>query len=235
MTKFLAVLAFAGSILFAHATLSDSPPPVIELTPSNTLVIRGAITDQSVSHAQREFYKLVDKRDKAAYALYIVFDSPGGSVNAGMAFYETVVAYPNVHTIIVRGYSMAAVLPQLLPGHRYLMQSSVILFHPMKTAAPEPATTEQAKKDIEFSAQMELDLESKIAKRAKQTLEFYKKNAAFDWMLYAPKALELGFADSIVVLKCSLELRKQSKVVMQQVIPFLPPIPVTESACPLQL
>ena len=234
---FLAVFVVAGVAGIALATTSHdaSKLPVIELTPDNTVVMNDSFDDDTVAEAQAKFAKLLKKRKNASYDLYLVLDSPGGSVSAGMRLFEFLRNYEGINTITLRSYSMAAMISQLLPGQRYVIESGEFLFHKIKLTIPSPSTPEDNTSTVEFIRSHEFLIESKVAARAKLTLEYYREKTQVDWILSAQQAEKQGFVDAIVSVKCSEALTSTTTTKTVQLLPFLPPIDIKVSNCPLML
>jgi ATP-dependent Clp protease, protease subunit len=128
--------------------------------------------------------------------LYI--NSPGGSVTAGLAIYDTMqyVKAP-VSTICVgQAASMGAVL--LLAGakgKRYSLPSSRIMIHQPLGGARGQAT------DIEIQAREILRMKAKlnelIVKHTGQTIERVEKDTDRDYFMGAAEAKAYGILDSI--------------------------------------
>ncbi|NOJ95565.1 ATP-dependent Clp endopeptidase proteolytic subunit ClpP [Corallococcus sp. CA049B] len=128
--------------------------------------------------------------------LYI--NSPGGSVTAGLAIYDTMqyVKAP-VSTICVgQAASMGAVL--LLAGakgKRYSLPSSRIMIHQPLGGARGQAT------DIEIQAREILRMKAKlnelIVKHTGQTIERVEKDTDRDYFMGASEAKAYGIIDSI--------------------------------------
>ncbi|MCY1033123.1 ATP-dependent Clp endopeptidase proteolytic subunit ClpP [Corallococcus sp. BB11-1] len=128
--------------------------------------------------------------------LYI--NSPGGSVTAGLAIYDTMqyVKAP-VSTICVgQAASMGAVL--LLAGakgKRYSLPSSRIMIHQPLGGARGQAT------DIEIQAREILRMKAKlnelIVKHTGQTIERVEKDTDRDYFMSAAEAKAYGILDSI--------------------------------------
>ncbi|RKH39422.1 ATP-dependent Clp endopeptidase proteolytic subunit ClpP [Corallococcus sicarius] len=128
--------------------------------------------------------------------LYI--NSPGGSVTAGLAIYDTMqyVKAP-VSTICVgQAASMGAVL--LLAGakgKRYSLPSSRIMIHQPLGGARGQAT------DIEIQAREILRMKAKlnelIVKHTGQTIERVEKDTDRDYFMSANEAKAYGILDSI--------------------------------------
>lgn len=174
-------------------------------------------------------------RGNAAYPLYIVFFSPGGSVDAGLMLYETVKAYTNIHTIVIRGYSMAAILPQLIPGKRYIIETGEIMFHRISFAANRQQNPDQAQSLLNSVKALEAFIERKVLARTGLTVEEYRRKSNEEWWVNAQEAIDRNLMDEEVTIKCSKELLKQRTTITIQPLPFLPPMEIESAECPLLL
>ncbi len=132
--------------------------------------------------------------------LYI--NSPGGSVTAGLAIYDTMqYVKPAVSTICVgQAASMAAML--LLAGakgKRYALPNARIMIHQPMGGARGQAT------DIDIQAREILRMKAKlnelIAKHTNQTLERVEKDTDRDYFMGAVEAKQYGIIDEVVVQK----------------------------------
>jgi ATP-dependent Clp protease, protease subunit len=132
--------------------------------------------------------------------LYI--NSPGGSVTAGLAIYDTMqYVKPPVSTICVgQAASMAAML--LLAGakgKRYALPNARIMIHQPMGGARGQAT------DIDIQAREILRMKAKlnelIAKHTNQTLERVEKDTDRDYFMGAVEAKQYGIIDEVVIQK----------------------------------
>src|SRR5690349_7096211 len=128
--------------------------------------------------------------------LYI--NSPGGSVTAGLAIYDTMqYVKPNVSTICVgQAASMGAVL--LLAGakgKRYSLPSSRIMIHQPLGGVRGQAT------DIDIQAKEILRMRAKlnelIVKHTGQTIERVEKDTDRDYFMGAAEAKAYGIIDEV--------------------------------------
>ncbi|WP_338868113.1 ATP-dependent Clp endopeptidase proteolytic subunit ClpP [Myxococcus stipitatus] len=128
----------------------------------------------------------------------IYINSPGGSVTAGMAIYDTMqYVKPPVSTICVgQAASMGAVL--LLAGtkgKRYALPSSRIMIHQPLGGVRGQAT------DIEIQAKEILRMKAKlnelIVKHTGQSIERVEKDTDRDYFMGATEAKAYGIVDDI--------------------------------------
>ncbi len=130
-------------------------------------------------------------------AIYI--NSPGGSVTAGLAIYDTMQYVPcDVSTVCM---GLAASMGQFLlcsgtPGKRYALPHSRILMHQPSGAMQGQAT------DIAIQAEQIIYLKRMMAERIAfhtgQTVEQIEKDSDRDRWFSAAEAKEYGFVDHVV-------------------------------------
>ncbi len=132
--------------------------------------------------------------------LYI--NSPGGSVTAGMAIYDTIqYVKPQVSTICMgQAASMGALLLCAgAKGKRYALPHSRIMIHQVLGGAQGQAS------DIEIQAKEILRLKAKMneimARHPGQPLERIEKDTDRDYFMGAIEAKEYGLIDEVVVHK----------------------------------
>jgi ATP-dependent Clp protease protease subunit len=130
----------------------------------------------------------------------IYINSPGGSITAGMAIYDTMqYVKPDIATICIgQAASMAAVLLAAgKKGKRYCLPNSRVLIHqPLMHGLGGQAT------EIEIHArdimQMKARLNSILADHTGQPIEKIDKDTDRDYILQAPQALEYGLVDQVI-------------------------------------
>ena len=130
-------------------------------------------------------------------SLYI--NSPGGSVYAGLAIYDTMqFIKPDVQTICV-GIAMsmgALLLAGGAEGKRMALPNSKILIHQVSSGFQGQAT------DIEIHANEIIDTRSRLDKilahHTKQDLEKVTKDTERDYFMSAEEARDYGIVDRVI-------------------------------------
>ncbi|NIK79935.1 ATP-dependent Clp protease protease subunit [Paenibacillus castaneae] len=130
-------------------------------------------------------------------SLYI--NSPGGSITAGMAIYDTMqYIKPDVSTICV---GMAASMGAFLLtagaiGKRYALPNSEVMIHQPLGGAEGQAS------DIAIRAKRILNMRDKLnvilAERSGQSLERIEKDTDRDYFMSAAEAKEYGLVDKVI-------------------------------------
>jgi ATP-dependent Clp protease protease subunit len=158
----------------------------------------GPVNEQTANLVVAQMLFLESENPDKDIALYI--NSPGGSVYAGMAIYDTMqFIKPDVSTICV---GMAASMGAFLlaagaKGKRFALPNSRIMIH-----QPSGGSQGQAS-DIEIQAREILYLRERInrimADRSGQTVEKIAKDSDRDNFMSAEDAVSYGLIDKIFV------------------------------------
>jgi ATP-dependent Clp protease protease subunit len=140
--------------------------------------------------------------------LYI--NSPGGSVTAGLAIYDTMqYVKPPVSTICLgQAASMAAVLLAAgSPGKRFAVPNARIMIHQLSGGYQGQAS------DIEIQAKEALRLKARLneilARHTRQPIERIEKDTDRDYYMGPGEAKEYGIIDEVFAHKKALEKKPQ--------------------------
>lgn len=199
MSKVVAAIItiFLGLPAFADA---------IKLTTLNTLNFRDAVSMASVTEAEVKLAALVAQRGKSPYPIYIVFNSPGGSIVAGDNFIQFAKTIPNLQTISIFSASMAAGIVQALPGARNITKNGVLMFHRAAGGFEGYFETGEIESQLKFWKSIVLSMELVNANRLGLPIAEYKQKVVGEYWLYGKDAVQEKAADSLVDLICTPEL-----------------------------
>ena len=131
--------------------------------------------------------------------IYLYINSPGGSVTAGMAIYDTMqYIKPDVVTV---GMGLAASMGQFLltagaPGKRYITPHTRVLLHQPLGGAGGSATEIRINADLILG--MKKELAAITASRTGKTVEQVEADGDRDHWFTALEALEYGFVDRVI-------------------------------------
>lgn len=131
--------------------------------------------------------------------IYLYINSPGGSVTAGMAIYDTMqYIKPDVVTV---GMGLAASMGQFLltagaPGKRYITPHTRVLLHQPLGGAGGSATEIRINADLILG--MKKELATITASRTGKTVEQVEADGDRDHWFTAQEALEYGFVDRVI-------------------------------------
>ena len=131
--------------------------------------------------------------------IYLYINSPGGSITAGMAIYDTMqYIKPDVATVAM---GMAASMGQFLlssgaPGKRYATPHARVMMHQPSGGIYGTAT------DIRINAELIMHMKKVLAEltaaQTGKTVEQISKDADRDRWFTATEALDYGFVDSVI-------------------------------------
>ena len=131
--------------------------------------------------------------------IHLYINSPGGSVSAGLAIFDTMnFIKPEVSTICMGGaYSMGSfLLAAGEKGKRYALANSRVMIHQPSGGAQGQAT------DIEINAREILKTRARLneilAERTGQPVEKIEKDVERDYWLDAKEAKEYGLVDEVL-------------------------------------
>lgn len=160
------------------------------------IMLSGEIDDNLANSVVAQLLYL-DSINHDTISLYI--NSPGGSITAGMAIYDTMnYVKSNVSTICIgMSASMAAFLLSCgQKGLRYALPNSEVMIHQPLGGAQGQAT------EIKIAAERILKLKEKInrilSKNTGQDLEKIQNDTERDYFLSAEEALDYGLIDKVI-------------------------------------
>jgi ATP-dependent Clp protease protease subunit len=167
------------------------------LLKDRVIFLVGEVNDQTANLVVAQMLFLESENPDKEISLYI--NSPGGSVTAGMAIYDTMqFIKPQVSTMCL-GFaaSMGAfLLAAGEKGKRYSLPNSKIMIHQVLGGARGQAT------DIEIHARDIIRTKEQmnriLADRTGQPYEKVKADTERDYFMTAPEAQEYGLIDTVV-------------------------------------
>jgi ATP-dependent Clp protease protease subunit len=130
--------------------------------------------------------------------IYLYINSPGGSVTAGMAIYDTMQFIPNDVVTVATG--LAASMGQFLlssgtKGKRYATPNARVLMH--QPSGGIGGTASDIKIQAELILHMKKVMAERTAEQTGQTVDTILKDNDRDKWFTATEALEYGFFDKI--------------------------------------
>ncbi len=181
-------------------------PILIEkkLLDSRTLIISGPVTDKLCTSVISRLLVLEEMDPKGEITAFI--NSPGGSADSGFAMYDMLkfISCP-VRTIVNGICASAAVLVFLAgnEGSRLTFPHSRFLIHQPSTGGRGTAS------DLHITAQQVLKLRDSynqiISDATGRSMEDLVEDAARDFWLSAPEAIEYKLADRIIKGRAELQ------------------------------
>jgi len=162
------------------------------------IIFLGSAIDDGVANAIIAQLLFLENQDPEK-DIKIYINSPGGSVTAGMAIYDTMqYIKPNVSTICV---GMAASMASVLlaageKGKRFCLQNSEVMIHQVMGG------TEGQASDIKIHAERILKMKERLnkilAKHTGQKLAIIEKDSDRDYFMDADEAVKYGLVDKVI-------------------------------------
>ncbi|WP_321368716.1 ATP-dependent Clp endopeptidase proteolytic subunit ClpP [uncultured Draconibacterium sp.] len=163
------------------------------------IIFLGVPIDDTVANIIQAQLLFLESTDPSK-DIQIYFNSPGGSVYAGLGIYDTMQYISADVATICTGMaaSMAAVLMTAgQKGKRSALTHSRIMIHqPMGGAQGQASDIEITAREI---LKIKKELYSIIANHSGQTLEQIEKDSDRDYWMTAQEAVEYGMIDEILV------------------------------------
>src|SRR6266436_5499549 len=164
----------------------------------DNIIFIGTPIDDNVANVITAQLLFLEAEDSAK-DVYLYINSPGGSITAGMAIYDTIqFIRPDVSTICIgQCASMGALLLTAgAKGKRFALPNSRILIHQPSGGSQGQAT------DIRIQAEEILrmrELTSQIiAKHTGQTYETVERDVERDKIMSAAQAKDYGLIDEVI-------------------------------------
>lgn len=161
------------------------------------IFLAGPVTDMNANVVIAQMLYLVSKDPKKDIKLYI--NSPGGSVTAGLAIYDTMqfIKCPVSTICIGLAASMGAViLAAGTSGKRFALPNAEIMLHQVSSGFQGQAT------DIDITARQILKIKGKIneilASHTKQPITKVENDTDRDYYMTAPEAKTYGVIDDVI-------------------------------------
>ncbi len=188
----------------AEGSIKPTPTPVGAMIQKRFLEQRkiflwGAVTDETAKDLTEKLLYLETTGPGKDITFYM--NTPGGSITAGMAVYDTIKLITSPVTIVVTG--MAASMGSILlsaakKGNRYIYPHARVLIHqPLITGrmvGPASDINIQAKE----MEKLRMELNQILANASGQSFDKVAKDSDRDFYLNAEEAIAYGLADKIV-------------------------------------
>ena len=181
----------------------SSPNKVIvhrlQINPKRVLVITGEVNSSIKSLIIRS--NILDQDEVSP--IYIIIDSPGGSVLDGSAFISALKVLKSPVYTICTGMcaSVAAVIHQE-GSKRFMTESSILMFHP--ASSETQGTLELMQNELTLFKTIVHRLEHRVSSRWKISLDEYKQLSQNELWLTSWDALDRGVTDDIVYLNVDI-------------------------------
>lgn len=198
---FLFVIPFVGCYRNFSTNTQCHETPMIQLTTSNLLLLKGEVDEKSVQKFLVDLHKK-NRKDK----LVLFLDTNGGSVDQGNLIVNEVQKY-NIACIAQKAYSMGFVILQAC-RERYITPYGKIMQHQISYGiGNEKAKVESY---VDLIKQVEENLASMQASKIGISLDEFRLKTYNDWWMFGENAVVQNCADGVVNVECSDRLVKSN-------------------------
>lgn len=192
----------------------------VELNSKNHVLISGNINAESIIRAAARLSILLNDRGSSDYKIYIVLDSPGGSIDPGVFFIDKFKNVPNIETLTLYAASMASAIVEALPGKRLCTHSPAsYMFHEASNNYMRITITRTILQELVKDATKDFDdFDRLVYPRLKISKEVYEEKIKGKiWSLSCDEAIKTNVADEKVVISCSGidECPLKSKIILE--------------------
>jgi len=192
------------------STGSGTVDVMSRLLQDRILILSGQVNDEMANVLIAQLLYLANQDSEKDIVIYI--NSPGGSVSAGMAIFDSMQFVPcDVSTVC---FGMAASMGAFLLGagtkgkRKALPNSRVMIHQPLGGAGGQAADIEIQAKEILFLRDL---LNTYIADFSDKPLEKIAEDTDRDYFMTAEEAVDYGIIDAVVETRSWPRLQKPPK------------------------
>lgn len=159
----------------------------------------GGVTDKTASDVTEKLLYL--EMDAPGKEITFYINTPGGSITAGMAIYDTMKLISSPITVVVTG--MAASMGSILlcgaeKGKRFLYPHSRVLIHQPLISGQMIAVAVDIHIQAKEMERLRDELNAILAESSGQPLEKIEKDTDRDFYMTADEAIAYGLADKVI-------------------------------------
>ncbi len=199
----------------------------IELNEKNCVVFNQAVSDGYVS---KKTVEIIEK-SFSEKELYLVMDTPGGSVTAGLQFIDIIKALNiKIHTVTIFAASMGYQIVQEL-GARYITPSGTLMSHRGSVSGISGQVPGELNSRLTHIQALLSKMSDTASKRSGMSKADYDAAIINELWLFGDNAVKAGHADEVANVTCSKKLFKQTH--SESIASIFGNATVTYSKCPL--
>jgi ATP-dependent Clp protease protease subunit len=218
MIKYLVSLAMLLNIAYAKDLV---------LTEENSVVFNQAVSEEFVS---KKTLEVMLKSSKTS-PIYLILDTPGGSVVSGLRFIDVVKSLKiPVHTITLFAASMGYQIAQEL-GTRYITPSGTLMSHRGAVSGIGGQIPGELNSRLNFIASMLSGMSDRASKRIGVSKEQYDASIVNELWSFGQQAVNTNQADEIINVTCDNKLIKETYE--QEMLTIFGTAVLKFSKCPL--
>jgi ATP-dependent Clp protease protease subunit len=178
----------------------DSAPKIQEtFLKERKIFLWGEVSDKSARDITEKLLYL--EADAPGKEITFYINTPGGSITAGMAMYDTMKLISSPIKVVVTG--MAASMGSILlcgadKGNRFLYPHSRVLIHQPLISGQMVAVAVDIHIQAQEMERLRDELNTILADSSGQKLDKIQKDTDRDFYMTAKEAIEYGLADAII-------------------------------------
>lgn len=225
-----AILLFLTVVGYSNLGETKTNKDSIIITKNNYISFSGKVDSKSAAKAQVDLANLSASLDSND-VIYLIIDSPGGSVTAGNQFIDFAQSIPQkVKTISLFAASMGYHMSQSF-DERLVVKSSTLMSHRASLGGISGQVPGEVDSRLNNIKQVLAEMDIFVSKRIGISLEAYKDAIHNELWLTGSEAVLKHHADRLVKVVCAKELMQSTR--SETVHTMFGPVEVEFSGCPL--
>lgn len=199
-------------------TLSESKSDklaTLKLGKRNTVSLRGVVTEETVTEVEQELLTMSAKLD-ADDEIYLVLDTPGGSIDAGNNLIEFIKGLPQkVNTVSLFSASMGFHIVQSL-NKRYVTSTATLMSHRAKAQVGGEIPGSLISRINSLSKLLDI-MDQTAADRMQISRNDYRDVIHDELWINGKENIEAKTADQVVKVSCAKDLSGEKSIVFNTI------------------
>lgn len=210
-------------------TPKKSSLPILALGDANTVTFREVFTEESVALLQQKIFQMIQNLPSGS-TIYLVLDTPGGSIDAGQDLIAFINALPyNVKTVTLFAASMGFQTVQGVKGQRIVGENGVLMSHRAKLGLQGEVPGEFLVRLNWIMRNLE-KLEQITADRVGMKLADYQTLIRDEYWVQGDDGVSQHMADKVMSIRCQSDMSGTESVTVRT---FFGNVDLKFSKCPL--
>lgn len=200
------------------------------LTENNSVIFNQPFTSEYVAKKQLEVF-IKDSYLSKSEPIYIVMDTPGGSVTAGLAFIDAIKSLKRpVNTVTLFAASMGYQVVQEL-GTRIITPSGTLMSHRGAVSGMSGQIPGELNSRLNFITNLLDGMNNRAAKRVGMSVLDYKSAIINELWTFGHQAVLTKHADIVANVKCDKKLSQSTY--KERIITIFGGVDIIYSKCPI--